>query len=387
MRYVSATLAIRFLLMLLLAFFASCPIQARDIKIGLFFNRKITTVVFTPVGGEYIIYGDYRQVGVARKGFIYHIDNSGGVLTIQDTLNVIGSFSRIEFKGISRSNIFSIRPVIPSLPPRESDDNLLLQGEADFMRIINILDLEKYIAGTIETEGGSNAHPEYYKAQAILARTFAVKNFYRHGSEGFNLCDTEHCQAYKGKSRMNPEIHAAVMATKELVMCDMNGHLVNTPYHSNCGGMTSDAFQAWKQPLPHLQPVIDQFCRNSKNAKWESMLSRDEWIAYLTGKGFKKDRLMQADLSFSPASREKYYRIGEHQVELTEVRRDLKLKSAWFSIVTGADKIRFQGKGYGHGVGMCQEGAMEMARKGYVYVDILHFYFRNIKIESIPERR
>jgi stage II sporulation protein D len=362
-------------------------VQAREIKLGLFFGKEITSMVFSVAEGEYIIYGDYRQVGIARKDFIYHIENSHGVLTIQDTLRVLGTFSRIEFKGVSSNNVFRVRPIFPSLPARESDDNLLLQRELNFIRIINILDLEKYIAGTVETEGGWTASPEFYKAQAILARTFAVKNFYRHGTEGYNVCDAEHCQAYKGKSRMNPEIIVAALATKELILNDKHGNLVNPVYHSNCGGMTSDAFRVWKEPLPHLQPITDPFCCNSHNAKWETAMSRNEWMAYLISKGFEKDQLQQANLSFTPTIREKFYRIGEKKVEMTDIRRELNLKSAWFSITSEGDKVFFHGKGYGHGVGMCQEGAMEMAKKGYVYVDILHFYFTNVMIDSIPEKK
>jgi stage II sporulation protein D len=362
-------------------------VQAREIKLGLFFGKEITTLVFSVAEGEYIIYGDCRQVGIARKDFIYHIEYSRGALTIQDTLRLLGTFSRIEFKGVSSNNVFRVRPIFPSLPARESDDNLLLQRELNFIRIINILDLEKYIAGTVETEGGWTASPEFYKAQAILARTFAVKNFYRHGTEGYNVCDAEHCQAYKGKSRMNPEIIVAALATKELILNDKHGNLVNPVYHSNCGGMTSDAFRVWKEPLPHLQPVTDPFCCNSHNAKWETVMSRNEWVAYLISKGFEKDQLQQASLNFTPTVREKFYRIGEKKVEMTDIRRELNLKSAWFSITSEGDKVFLHGKGYGHGVGMCQEGAMEMAKKGYVYVDILHFYFTNVMIDSIPEKK
>jgi len=372
----------------LMIFFLACfHVQAREIKLGLFFGSEITTVVFSVTAGEYMIYGDYRQVGIARKGFIYHIENSGNALTIQDTLSVLGTFSRIEFRGVSGVNVFSVRPVFPSLPPKESDDNLLLQRELNFIRIINIMDLEKYIAGTVEAEGGWTASPEFYKAQAILARTFAVRNFYRHGTEGYNLCDTEHCQAYKGKSRNNPEIFTATLATKELVLTDKQGNLVNPVYHSNCGGMTSDAFRVWKEPLPHLQPVSDPFCIHSRNAEWETVMSRSEWMSYLISKGFEKDQLQPAALNFTPIVREKFFSLGEKKVEMTEIRKDLNLKSAWFSVTSQGEKVVLHGKGYGHGAGMCQEGAMEMAKKGYVYVDILHFYFTHVLIDSIPEKK
>jgi stage II sporulation protein D (peptidoglycan lytic transglycosylase) len=365
-------------LMALLVF--SGTLHASEIRVGLFYQKEITDVVFSVVDGEYIIYGDYRQVGAARKGFIYHIGISADALTIQDTSAVLGTFGRIEFKGVSGSNVFSIRPVSPALPSKELDDNLLLVGELGLITAINLLDLEKYIAGVVESEGGPAAQAEFYKAQAILARTFAVKNFYRHGTEGYNLCDAEHCQSYKGKSRMNPDIPAAALATKALILFDTHNNPVNPPYHSNCGGRTCDAAWVWGQPLNHLKPVTDPFCRDSRNAAWDLILGRDEWISYLQSKGFRKEQLLQADLNFLQDTRQKYYRLGDRQVELVEIRKDLALKSAWFSVAVKGDSVILRGKGYGHGVGMCQEGAMKMAEKGYVFVDILHFYFKDVII-------
>jgi stage II sporulation protein D len=386
MRSTNPPLILKTLPLLLLIQAFTGAIHAGEIKTGLFYQNEISSVVFSVAEGEYIIYGDFRQVGVARRGFIYHIGISADALTIQDTSAILGTFGQIEFKGISRSNVFNIRPVTPSLPSKELDDNLILRGNMGFITAINVVDLEKYIAGVIESEGGPSAHAEFYKAQAILARTYAIKNFYRHGTEGYNLCDSEHCQAYKGKSRMNRDIPAAAAATEALVLYDRRGNPVNPPFHSNCGGMTSDANLVWDKALPHLQSVTDPFCRDSRNATWEVSMDRDEWISYLADKGFDKKQLVLADFHFSPATREKYYTLANRRLEFTELRKDLKLKSAWFSVSASGDKIILHGKGYGHGAGMCQEGAMNMAEKGYVYVDILHFYFKDVTIGRIPEK-
>lgn len=185
---------------------------------------------------------------------------------------------------------------------------------------------------------------------------------------------------------MNPVIPAAALSTEALILYDLHNNPVNPPYHSNCGGMTSDAAWVWGQPMNHLKPVTDPFCRDSRNATWVSIFGRDEWISYLQSKGFKKEQLMLTGLNFSPDTREKYYKLGDRQVELATIRKDLALKSAWFSVTAEGDSIILHGKGYGHGVGMCQEGAMKMAEKGYVYVDILHYYFNDVTIGRIAER-
>jgi stage II sporulation protein D len=358
-------------------------LRATEIKIGLFFGREISSVVFSVVEGEYILFGDNRQITAVRPGSMFHIDNTAGFLVVQDTSLSYGSFSRIEFRGIGSTNIFRIKPVFPSLPAKESDDHLTLVSEGGIINLINQLDLEGYIAGTVEAEGGWKAHSEYYKAQAVLIRTFAIKNFNRHGSEGFNLCDTEHCQAYKGKSRMNREIHLATKETAGEVLTDLHDQMVITPYHSNCGGQTADALLVWQQPLPHLHPVNDPFCGNARNARWEVVKSRKEWIEFVERMGYDKKENQQASFSYNPQSRVKFFVSGNIKIPATTIRKELGLKSAWFSMTAGPDSVVIQGRGFGHGVGLCQEGAMEMAERGFVYVDILHFYFNHVLIMRI----
>lgn len=360
---------------------------AGDIKIGLLYGQKVSSLVLSVVEGEYILFGDYRQINAVRKGTIFYIENRDGRLVIQDTSKQVGSFNHIEFRGVSNTNVFRLKSVFPSFEAKEYDDNVVFQPVLNFISVINTLNIEKYIAGVIEAEGGSNAHPEYYKAQAVLIRTFALKNYYRHGSEGFNLCDAEHCQAYKGKSRMNNEIVAAVLATQGQVLTDRQGNLIVAPFHSNCGGITSDAFYAWQQESPNLQPVNDPFCLSSRNAKWELGITRKQWTDYLLSKGIDNQILQQTDFSYNPNVREKYYAAGKIRLPLADIRKDLKLKSAWFSVSVTGDSVILKGRGYGHGVGMCQEGAMSMARKGYVYIDILHFYFSGVQIRNVIDEQ
>ncbi len=377
----------RLIFILILYCYTFHRLVAGDIKVGLFYGKKVSSLVFSVVEGEYILFGDFRQISSARKGTIYYIENHNGRLVIQDTSKIVGSYSNIEIKGISHANVFRLKPVFPSLDAKEYDDNVLFQPVTNYISVINTLNIEKYIAGVIEAEGGSNAHSEYYKAQAVLIRTFALKNFYRHGSDGFNLCDAEHCQAYNGKSRMNNEIISAVVATQGQILTDQQGNLIITPFHSNCGGVTSDAFYAWQQESPNLRPVKDPFCSNARNARWEIVISRKQWIDYLSSKGIDIQKFQLTDINYYPETREKYYVVGQIRLPLSEIRKDLKLKSAWFSVTAKGDTVVLKGRGYGHGVGMCQEGAMSMAKKGYVYVDILHFYFSGVQIRRAMDER
>jgi stage II sporulation protein D len=353
-------------------------LKSAEIRLGLFYRNEIQAVVFSVVDGEYILAGDGHQIAVIRRGTMFHIALTKQGLTVDDTLQSYGTFLKLDFRGVSSGNIFQIKPVFPSLPSKESEDNLSLRMGDNSIQAINILDLEKYIPGTVESEGGSNTVAEFYKAQAVLSRTFAIKNFARHAREGFNLCDGVHCQAYNGKSRMNPGIYDAVLETRNLVLLDFEGNPIVTAYHANCGGTTCSASMAWNKDLPYLVAIRDPFCTGSAQHNWTKSIPIEEWTHYLERKGMPPG--LASRLTVSGTVRQKFLDPDQRRLSLSTIREDMKLKSSFFSLQILNGSVLFQGHGYGHGVGMCQEGAMEMARVGYTYVDILMFYFHNVKL-------
>ncbi len=354
--------------------------QAGMIRLGLFSGQDIQSVVFSVIEGEYILTGDAQQVAVIRKGNMFHIELTRSRVTVHDTSQLYGTYSKLEFKGVSAGNIFQIKPVYPSLPSKESEDNLMLDVRENALRLINILDLEKYIPGTIEAEGGPNASAEFYKAQAVLSRTYAIRNFARHAHEGFNLCDAVHCQAFNGKSRMNPMIYRAVDETRNEILVDQEGKPIFTAFHANCGGITSSASMTWNRDLPYLISVHDPFCDASSRHDWKKMISRKEWNDYLNKKSLAAD--VNTYHKLSEPGRHKYLEAGQQKLLLTTIREDLNLRSSFFILVLTDESVTIQGHGYGHGAGMCQEGAMEMARVGYTYMDILMFYFYPVRLEK-----
>ena len=188
----------------------------------------------------------------------------------------------------------------------------MLDVRENALRLINILDLEKYIPGTIEAEGGPNASAEFYKAQAVLSRTYAIRNFARHAHEGFNLCDAVHCQAFNGKSRMNPMIYRAVDETRNEILVDQEGKPIFTAFHANCGGITSSASMTWNRDLPYLISVHDPFCDASSRRDWKKMISRQEWNDYLNKKGLAAD--VDTYHNLSEPGRHKYLEAGQQKL-------------------------------------------------------------------------
>ncbi len=353
-------------------------VHAAEIRVGLFYGNNVQSVVFSVVEGEYMLSGDGRQIAVVRKSTMFHIEMSGSGMVVSDTLQSYGTYLKLEFKGVSASNVFQVKPVFPALPSKESDDNLTIGMRDRSLQLINMLDLEKYVPGTVEAEGGSNAGIEYYKAQAVITRTFAVKNFTRHATQGFNLCDGVHCQAFNGKSHLNRIIHDAVNQTANKILVDETGNPIMTAYHANCGGITCSASMAWNKDMPYLTSVHDPFCDRSSLRNWTKSIPLADWNNYLSQKGVPVgSENLQA---ITGEGRQKFLYPEKQKVPMTLLRDDFKLKSSFFTIEESNGTVILHGHGYGHGVGLCQEGAIEMAKVGYSCIDILMFYFHGVTL-------
>ena len=253
------------------------------------------------------------------------------------------------------------------------------------VRPVNLVDEERYLAAVVQAEGGYNGHPEYKKSQAVIARTYAWMHTDRHADEGYQLCDDVHCQVYKGRS-VTPDIDSAVTSTGGEVIASADSVMVFTPFHSNCGSETVPSDWVWLTNQAHLVSVIDPYCSFSRNAVWEKSISTTEWIDYLVSNGASSASLLQ-DLSFSQPARRQFLESGGLKISLARVRGDLALRSAFFSVKHVGDSVVLSGRGYGHGVGLCQEGAMVMAQRGYNYRQILNFYYNNILILNRADAR
>jgi stage II sporulation protein D len=355
---------------------------SQKLNIALFSEHRINTVIFSVISGEYDIKGDGKAVKSSASPDVYFITTENDSLSIRSIDKSIGHYAKIEFTARDSYCTFRLKPEKPLLHSRDYDDDLALVVREEYLQPVNKINIDKYITGVIETEGGPSAPLEFYKAQAILIRTYALKNIYRHSGSGYSLCDAVHCQAYKGKSRNNKLIYEAAEETKGMVLVDEKNDLITTPYHSNCGGMTSNASDVWQKDLPYLRAVRDPFCTQSNSARWSRRIKISEWENYLRKNGISIKKYHAYNYNFKQPSRQKYYRLNGQQILLTKIRDDWNLKSTYFSITEDGSTLVFEGRGFGHGAGLCQEGAIEMARVGYKYTDILHFYFHNVRIAA-----
>jgi stage II sporulation protein D len=331
--------------------------------------------------GSYRMMGDDSLVANLEEGDILYLSLEDGKVKVLNSNGDFGIYQKIELINTTPGSVFRLRGIEPELESRLYDDDLLVWAEDRYLTAVNQVDLDKYLAGVVESEAGPNANKEFYKAQSILCRTYALKQLERHESEGFGLCDEIHCQAYKGKSVYNPEILEAILETSGMVVADYNFKLITAAYHSNSGGQTQRAADVWLSDTDYLQSVIDPHSLHQSNAKWSDTISFKEWKSYLLRNGMKSvTRIPDEIIYVEQMRRKKYFILDKDSLRMTKIREDWGFKSTFFDMFPEGDSILVWGKGYGHGIGMSQEGAMKMAREGYTFRDILQFYFHEIRL-------
>lgn len=361
--------------------------NAQKVSISIFNELELQTVLVTPVSGQYsLIMGNQEFILFPNQ--IVYISRSNDSIKVRDMASNLGTWKRVSLVGLTQDDVIRVSPIVPSSPARIYDDNLSFYVDFNRVMALNLVEKQKYVAGVVCAESGPNAHEEFYKAQSLLAYTYAIGHLERHAGEGFNLCDGVHCQAYKGKSTRNPAILKAAEETLGYVVVDSTNKPIIGAFHANCGGQTAASEGVWLRPHPYLVSVTDTHCRNQPGSQWEVRIPIGEWRSFLDSKGFVTTQLSDAQLEVASRDREYYYVVDNQRIRKTEIRSHFRLRSAFFNVEVASGNIRLRGRGYGHGVGMCQEGAMQMARRGDDYSTILSHYFsgvRVVRLDSLPE--
>jgi stage II sporulation protein D len=263
-----------------------------------------------------------------------------------------------------------------------------IERRAGHLLLTVTMPLEEYVAAVLMAESGDFENAESQKAMAVVARTYAMRFMGQHGQEEFDFCDTTHCQVFGWKSP-NATIHAAVNATRGEVL-RFDGKLAQTFYHQNCGGMTAAAREAWPAVREaYLTSHTDAYCVARDVLKWESAIHVVDLDRALRAEGLKMPAGWRAIeiVSRSESGRAQRLKLsggpgGNAPISASTFRfavdRELgwnKIRSDMYDVRNAGEQIIFSGRGSGHGVGMCQAGAEEMAREGKNYREILSFYY------------
>lgn len=250
-------------------------------------------------------------------------------------------------------------------------------------KIIN-LELEEYVLGVVGAEMPASFNIEALKAQAILARTYALKSI----KNGKKLTDTVSTQAYKDNSELQKlwkndytkyyeKIKKAVNETKGKIIL-YNNEYIDAVYHSTSNGKTENSKNVWKNSLPYLVSVDSSWDKNVKSYKKETIFEINEFCNILK---LDVEEPITYEIIHNETGRVRQITINNKTFSGTEFRNLLKLRSADFEIEINDEKVKVTTYGYGHGVGMSQYGANEMAKQGYSYIQILKHYYTGVVIK------
>ncbi len=266
------------------------------------------------------------------------------------------------------------------------------------------LSLEDYVIGVMSTEGTMETEPEALKALAIAVRTYALRNLGRHAKDGYDFCSTTHCQRFGGlKPGATPDdrIATAVRATAGQVLLDDHQQIVDSYFGASCGGETANLGTLWgKNPPEYLRGVHDEYCVTGPHANWTDVITRADLLRALdsdtrTTVGSRLDRIDvakrdetgRAEFISLEGEQRKTVRGWDFKIIVGRALGWNVLKSSRFEVSRSGSNFIFRGTGFGHGLGLCQEGAHVMATRGASYQRILEKYFPGTRIERDAETR
>lgn len=351
-----------------------------QVDIRLFADKTPESAVFTVVSGEFEVKDFSGNIWLIKAGTPVVVSKFRERLAVKVMYDNAIACDSVLFTGITGKDLFYLRIMGQNVPRNIYCGSLKCIPDMTTLVMINTCDIESYVAGVVKAEGGSGKHPEFYRTQSVIARTYMYRYLGKHTADHFNLCDNTHCQVYRGVTTDSAIIRAA-LDTRGEVIFGPDSLPVIAAFHSNCGGETAASEDVWLTPQPYLRRVTDPHCSSGRNAVWQVTKSLQEWKSYLGKAGFTGD---DALLNYSQLKRSEDYAVGDIRIPFRQVRSDFNLRSTFFSVSVKGDSVLLMGRGYGHGVGLCQEGAMVMAAKGFNYRQIIGFYYTGVTVRTIP---
>ncbi|MDD4463155.1 MAG: SpoIID/LytB domain-containing protein [Desulfobacterales bacterium] len=312
--------------------------------------------------------------------------NGMGPVTIERYGNALAINGRMLEKTALLAN--SARPI--GVNGRKFRGAVEITSEADGLRAVNHVNIEHYLYGVVPKEMPHKWPKAALMAQAVAARTYALYIKQKSGEKPYDVLATTASQVYGGYDAEKTETNRAADETAGQVL-SYDNRLIIAYFHSNSGGHTEDAKNVWSADIPYLKGIPDPYSNQAPNVSWEISLTYRAITERLNRFGLNIGRIQALSHDGRTASgRILRIRVAD-QSETSEIASNnfrikmdaTQIKSTLFDIVPQANGLTFRGRGYGHGVGMSQWGARQMAATGMKYQDILKYYYQGVRLVSV----
>jgi SpoIID/LytB domain protein len=331
------------------------------------------------------------------------VENSHGADAATISKPIFEAYANARSKSVKTENPSTIANEISATRDGKSPIKIHLVTE----NVTQDLSLEDYVLGVMRAEGSMESEPEALKALAVAIRTYAMKNRGRHAKDGYDFCSTTHCQRFVSgvrsprvgegsdgdqalpDGRASDKLAQAVRATAGQTLLDDRGQLADAYFGASCGGQTANVGTLWGvTPPAYLRGVRDEFCLSGPHASWTDTITRANLLRALqsderTNVGARIDQIIiskrdesgRAEFVTLEGEQRKSVRGWDFKIIVGRVLGWNVLKSSRFEVSRAGSNFVFRGSGFGHGLGLCQEGAHVMAARGAGYERILEKYF------------
>ncbi len=341
---------------------------------GLFRPRALTVQVLRGTQPELRL-----SEGKILRGSVFRIDLADG-----EKLSVVSDGARHESR--------NARLVTPAGKPWRGEFLLTLPGgktrkyrgelqivvgDKDLVPVVR-LPLEDLVVGVLAGECSTSDPPAFLRAQAVVVRSFLLASRRRHAFADF--CDNTHCQVWFGSGDVKKPFRQAGEETSGMVMT-LNGRVVPVPYHACCPGVTRTPTEVWGKKMPGITSIRCGYCDDAGHHVWTWKVTNERLRKVLRASSLEWQ-------SGAPGENISGVRIDGNRLLTEQFRLMLGRALGWnkiysnsFAVSISSDTLLFYGHGFGHGVGLCQEGAITLARSGFSMNTILNHYFPMLRIE------
>ncbi len=267
----------------------------------------------------------------------------------------------------------------------------VLKDKSGFFYAINTVDIESYLYGVLHHEVASWWPMEALKAQAIASRTYALYQAAMSRAGEYDLKSGTGSQVYGGSTTERYRTKKAVDETAGEVLT-WEGKIFPAYFHATCAGVTAGAAELWKIDLPPLSGGVKcSYCRISPHYDWQAKIPLSTIEEKLRQSGRSVGRILKIEIiSQTPSHRVGSLRITGTSGEAVIAAKDFrvwvggdKMRSTVFTVSVAEDMAAFRGKGWGHGVGLCQWGTLGQALLGHSHEEILKFYYPGSEIKKL----